>query len=58
MSMHSNIVAEENYNSTIKVVNMDNYQTAQQLSESVYIVGIVTVITTLKRRYEHQQRHL
>jgi hypothetical protein len=56
--MHSNIVAEENYNSTIKVVNMDNYQTAQQLSESVYIVGIVTVITTLKRRYEHQQRHL
>jgi hypothetical protein len=36
ISKHSNIVAEENDNSTIKVVNMDNYQTAQQLSESVY----------------------
>jgi hypothetical protein len=35
MSMHSNIVAEENDSST-KIVNMDNYQSAQQLSESVY----------------------
>jgi len=35
MSMHSNIVAEENDSST-KIVNIDNYQSAQQLSESVY----------------------
>jgi hypothetical protein len=36
ISKHSNKAAEGNDNSTIKVVNMDNYQSAQQLSESVY----------------------